>query len=432
MFLRFERTMTTDVHLALWVTVANAVILRMLFAPRPVTRRAAWSGCIAAGLAVGLALMSKGPVALAQTIIPLGLAATWQRWRRRGDRGIPAVPGNPCSRIGRGPLIVAAAVALLVALPWPIYVMSRMSGQVLFWYHEISRVSAIDDPADPPWVYLSLLVVLMPWTGLFLLGVAGECRKRLVDERGLMLVALVFVPIIIMLFFADKNDRYLMPMFAPAAVIAAVALAPAERTRDRDARAARWRGWMIAFTFAAVVVMTLGLAIAGATRMVQRANGDAGWWSWRLAAAVCAGGLVLIGAAWRIDRLGRRTLVPVAVIMMLSVQALSTWGYAQTARGRSDGKPLADVIVAALPADAQVWHYAPPDRFQKSPVDTSIYLNRTVTRIEDLKAIRGGDKPAAVIVHCREGQPMPPEMASWREIGTAEKNRGIWHVCVTP
>src|SRR5436309_2646008 len=58
LLLRFARAATTDVQLALWVTVANACLALAIFRGRR------WAGCVGAGAALGLALMSKGPVSL--------------------------------------------------------------------------------------------------------------------------------------------------------------------------------------------------------------------------------------------------------------------------------------------------------------------------------------------------------------------------------
>ncbi len=417
MFLRFARVETTDVHLALWATIANAVLVALLLRPR--TRP--WLGCIAAGLAIGLALMSKGPVALVETLAPIAVFLIWRRWRG-SDFAI--------ARIGWGPVIAGVIAAMAIALPWPVYVSTRMSGQVLTWYREVSRVGAIDEPADPAWVYLSLIPLLLPWSGFFVLGAVFLCQKKFGTARAVMLLAMVFVPIVVMVFFKDKNDRYLQPMLAPAALICAMGFL---RLGDpADAGAERWRRGMGHFTFAALLLTVVGLAVAGATPLVQRLDGSAGWWSWKLAAASSVAGSVIVLMGWRIDPSGRRTLLPVAVITMIGAQALLMYGYAQSPRGRSDGRPVADLIVAALPGDAEVWLYAPPGRFQKSPVDVPIYLNRVVTRTESVSDIIAKGKRAAVMVHCREGQTVPPELGGWQEIGTAEKNRGVWHVLVSP
>src|SRR5207253_2151870 len=74
LFLRFARGATTDVQLALWVTAANAFLALALLHDRR------WVGWLGAGAALGLAFMSKGPVAFVQTLVPFGLFAAW-RWR---------------------------------------------------------------------------------------------------------------------------------------------------------------------------------------------------------------------------------------------------------------------------------------------------------------------------------------------------------------
>src|SRR4051812_33066382 len=71
--LRFARYTTTDIQLALWVTWGN------VFLARAVLHGKWWSGCIGAGLALGLAMLSKGPVALVQSLLPIALYAIFSR-----------------------------------------------------------------------------------------------------------------------------------------------------------------------------------------------------------------------------------------------------------------------------------------------------------------------------------------------------------------
>ena len=97
MFLRFGRAATTDVHLALWVTVTNACLALAVF------RGKYWQGLLGAGATLGLAFMSKGPVAFVQTLAPFALFLAWRwivKWRtpsplysgeRAGVRGFPVI-----------------------------------------------------------------------------------------------------------------------------------------------------------------------------------------------------------------------------------------------------------------------------------------------------------------------------------------------------
>jgi hypothetical protein len=106
-------------------------------------------------------------------------------------------------------------------------------------------------------------------------------------------------------------------------------------------------------------------------------------------------------------------------------------GYANAERGRSDGRLIAESVVQSLPSDAPVWVFAEEGRFSRAPVDTVIYLNRVVAPTPDLGALPT-TRPIAVLVHCKPNQPMPPELQSWRVIGTSRMNQGVWRVCVPP
>src|SRR5262249_39433862 len=150
---RFGRSMTTDVHLALWVTIANAIFVALLFR-RSESRGNRWLLCITAGAAIGLALMSKGPVALVQTLLPLVIFLVWRHWRGKDFSS---------SGIGWGPIIAGVIVALAIALPWPLWVLSRMSDQIGKWYREVTRTGAIEDAGDPAWVYFALIPLVLPW-----------------------------------------------------------------------------------------------------------------------------------------------------------------------------------------------------------------------------------------------------------------------------
>src|SRR4051794_4731127 len=100
LLLRFGRYATTDVQLALWVNVANVGLAWA------VLRGRWWAGSLLAGAALGLAFMSKGPVCLLQTVLPVAVFAGWRRWSRGdcglriADCGLNALPSsNPQSEI---------------------------------------------------------------------------------------------------------------------------------------------------------------------------------------------------------------------------------------------------------------------------------------------------------------------------------------------
>ncbi len=405
-WLRFGRSMTTDVQLALWVTIANAFFVVGILKKRP------WLAATCGGAALGLALMSKGPVALAQTTLPLLAFVAWRRWGMKKPIAVhwPAV-------------IVAAVVALGIALPWPIVAATHLPGQARMWFREVALGGAKNDAYDPPWMYLAFLPLLLPWAGLFVLGLVGLWREK--SDRAVLAIALTLVPIVVMCCFTEKNDRYLLPMVAPGAVIAAAGFITVGNHRELNPL----RGVVMVFTWGFLVILALGLPLAGG--LFLRNTAGTTWWPIAHGASAAAVLLAIVAIAWRLDSSGRRTLLPAGAIVMLLTNAMMIHGYARSERGRSDGKPISDAIVAAMPADTPVWIYAEPGRFSRSPVDTVIYLDRIVVPVTDLSTL-ASDRPVAVMVHCRAGQTLPAALTNWRVIGTMPKNQGLWHICVPP
>jgi 4-amino-4-deoxy-L-arabinose transferase-like glycosyltransferase len=410
MFLRFGRAMTTDVQLAWWVALANVCFaLAVLKGWR-------WRGCVLGGLAIGLALMSKGPVALAQTVLPLAAFVAWRRWR------------NPASararRVGWAPVVAAVVAALAVALPWPLWVVLRRSGQIEFWFREVAQGGRADYGWDPPWVYLAILPLLLPWAGFVVLGLVRVVRER--SEEGVLAAALLLLPIAVMCCVNQKNDRYLLPMLAPAAAIGAM-----EFVRGGEGAQRAYR-WVVVGTWGALLLIAVGVPVAGAT-VLERADGGR-WWSAGVAAASAGVGVAVIAVGWFLGGEARvRGLIPAGVVLMLWTHGLLMHGYATSARGLSDGRPVADAIVAALPPDTEVWCYQAPGRFSRVPVDTTIYLNRTVRQAIDpttLPTTAGGNR--VMLVHRRRDEPVPAGMRDWKVIGTTQKNAGTWEVRLSP
>ncbi len=400
MWLVFGRSNSTDVQLALWVTVTNVCFAYALFTPRR------WIACIAGGIALGLALMSKGPVALVQTVVPLAVFATWQRsWTARQQR--PPI----------APFITAALIALIIALPWPLYVLSHNRGQLFNWWREVFRTSDEGLGRDPAWVYFSLIPLLVPWSGLLILGIVSAIWER--TQRSVLALALIIVPILIMGLFKDKAERYLLPMLAPAAVLCGEAL-----LRQRDDRYERAKSVALAFTWSSLAALAIGLPLAGL--LYEKTVSMQSWWNWPLALAFTAGaGLILI-VAWTQRRRGIAMMVVTAIVIMLAVQALFMHGYASSANGRSELKPLADAIVAAAPPDAEIWDYQPSNWWSRVPNDLGIYLNRTIRPIEALPSVSARFRSQVILIYVPDDAALPETFQDAKLIGQARRNKGEW------
>ncbi len=164
LFLRFMRAATTDVHLALWVTVTNLCWAAALMQNR--RRRIL---ILLGGVALGLALMSKGPVALAQTIAPFAFFAIWKAIADGHSR---------LHRLPWGAMLGSIVIALLIAVPWPAYVLLRLSGQLELWTKDVAGGGLVHHASNPFWQYATMIWGLLPWLWFFLLGVTRILRKR--------------------------------------------------------------------------------------------------------------------------------------------------------------------------------------------------------------------------------------------------------------
>jgi 4-amino-4-deoxy-L-arabinose transferase-like glycosyltransferase len=175
---------------------------------------AGWRAWLAMGLALGLALLTKGPVALAH-VLPLGLAAPfWAGPRRWGGWSIG--------------LSAATLTALAVLAAWALP--AALSGgdsyrDNLLWDQTLKRLGADGEHLHQrPWWWLAALfpIVLYPWAlwprvwrGLGRLPLDGGARLCLLWFLSVLLLVAV-VP--------SKQVHYLLPLLPPVALLVARAL----------------------------------------------------------------------------------------------------------------------------------------------------------------------------------------------------------------
>jgi 4-amino-4-deoxy-L-arabinose transferase-like glycosyltransferase len=219
------------------------------------------------GLALGLGILTKGPVALLH-VLPLALLAPW--WRRT----LLAQPATMApQRWGRwyAGIVVAVLIAAAIALAWA--VPAALSGgeafqREMFWSQSADRIATTSHHLRPPWFYLAaLLLLLLPWTLLPSVwrGVAALARVPATAPSGLRMAISWLVPVVLVLsVFRAKQPQYLLPEVPALAFIVACAL------RGRPAV----RRWETSVISAALVLCTAALLV-----YVQRPGSGAPWWS---------------------------------------------------------------------------------------------------------------------------------------------------------
>jgi 4-amino-4-deoxy-L-arabinose transferase-like glycosyltransferase len=189
-------------------------------------------GWTLAGLALGLGILTKGPIALLH-ILPAGLTAPW--WARA-----PRPPSWPRWYAG---LAAAVALGAALALAWAIPAAAhggRAYGDAILWHQTAGRMVRAFAHERPIWWYLPLLpLMVFPWSlwpplwrDLRTLAAApAEPGVRLAMAwLGVVLVGLALI--------SGKQMHYVVPLVPAFALLAARATAaanPAAPARRRDA-----------------------------------------------------------------------------------------------------------------------------------------------------------------------------------------------------
>ena len=230
--LTIARTALTDPALVLCTTAAVALLMT--------GRR---GSAAAAGVALGLGVLAKGPVA-PLVVLPAAAVAAWQAgrggWRR------PAI---------------AIATAVAVVLPWQLALLARgvwTAWAAEFVGHEtVARATETWHIGAPWWYYLPVAwAALFPWGTHLALAVAAclrgssaPCRTR----PQLPELAAVVVPLVAFSIATNKLPHYLLPALP---FLAAWLGRAADRLWEQDrVPAPRWA--------AALVALTGGGALAG-------------------------------------------------------------------------------------------------------------------------------------------------------------------------
>ena len=443
LFLRFSRPATTDVQLALWVTAANVFLAHAILTPRR------WLPLLSAAACLALAFMSKGPVALAQSLLP---AAAFVLWRRLVHPS--SLLSHPSTRRW-APISAATFLFLSLALPWFLYVALHPPVGLDIWTHwkqEVLRKDATQLPPDHPLSYLALLPMTFPWLIFFIGGLlvggralAHHTRRRPLHDPLLSLgVALNFflllVPILIMTLIRDRKERYLLPMLGPASVLIAAALLDHVRSwkarRDKAPSPSLHPSppWLenlaVIAHWSILGVVAILLPLAGATTLIPNMKTIAGspWYAWALAIACALIAAALLATGVLLHRRRPAILVPITVALMLLIQTLFLRGYMTSPDVQPDMRPLAEAL-SGIPGDPLHYGHRPGRR---PPEELAIYLNRTIIAATDVPNLPRTDHPQVLVIYQHKRDPAPATPDGWTPITHLQRKNDIWHAYLRP
>lgn len=207
LFLRNARLASYDTYLLAFSTFAIAAGLWALQCREKTPRRTpflvGWTAC---GIAIAAAFLTKGPIALVMSALPLGLIAL------TGPRKSLSVAG----------LVGALALSAILILPWYLFALSTVTaaGQIMGAEFRAERTEF-----QPPWYYLDLILFVAPWLlWLPAYWIAAARRRYDVRQPAIRVPMLWFLAIfVVMSIPAAKQQRYIIPILPAVGLLIASA-----------------------------------------------------------------------------------------------------------------------------------------------------------------------------------------------------------------
>jgi len=265
-----------DSVFSLFVT---ATIVASDIAYEPRTHRTRMILLALAGVACGMAFLTKGFLALAVPVVVIVPFAFWQGRLKL------------CLRTAWVPLIAA----FLVVLPWGILIHRREPDfwNYFFWVEHVARFTSPrgGQHPEPFWFYIPILIGgAMPWTPL--VGSVVRGLRHTNWSHPMMRLAICWLAPPFLLFSASRGKllTYILPCFPPLAFLIAVGWLACLRKDDTKGFIA---GVWVLMLGAGILLLALVVALLVVPGMVDALA----LWKWMLAAAGLLLWVVLCRAA---------------------------------------------------------------------------------------------------------------------------------------
>jgi len=277
-FVWAAQRVTTDVILTFFVLMAFYLYLRS-------TQQAKrwWLYFGASSLALGFALLTKGPVALLMLACAIVPYLVWQRnWKE----------------LLHWKWLAGLAIASLPVMAWLVPVVllkGRCVIDIALWREVIARAGGYEARGGIHYYLRSLPGEFLPWVVYLPFALIYVCQRP-GRSGAFRLVLWLAAALLVFSLLPAKADRYLIPLLPPAAITVAAYL------DERD----HWIGRVL---LALLLAASVGLAVCAARRPAML--------PWALGLAVPVGLASLAGwILWR--RMGYRAVLGAAVIGLVA------------------------------------------------------------------------------------------------------------------
>jgi 4-amino-4-deoxy-L-arabinose transferase-like glycosyltransferase len=366
-FVFFSRRILIDLLITLFMTLTVAAFA--LAERYPARRRAL---LILMYVAIGLGVLSKGPVAL---VLPAGVFVIWLLTERRlGDaRDLMVLPG--------------AAIVIAIVIPWYAAIYAQHGWEYIRLFFIDENLGRFQEPFTTArgfafFIPILLADILLPWAPLIVVPLIYAWRRLSPQEDPAgptrrLLWCWVVVIVVAFSFSASKQDLYILPVFpAAAALVADSLLATGWGAASRSMRLTLMLIALLCVIFAGVLMEWFAdgyYAIAAAPA---------------LAGLLAVTGLLAAGSIWRWQM--------VAGVLTLAC-GFTFFNYLFVARVLPDFERLKPVPPLAAIINAQA---GPDDVLASYNMDLPsmvYYTRRPVTRVGDLgQALRLFEDPRPV------------------------------------
>jgi hypothetical protein len=242
-------------------------------------------------------------------------------------------------------------------------------------------------------------------------------RKQ--DVRSPYPTIVLLTAILVMSCFADRKERYILPMVPIAAVVAAQS-ATAMLRRSKTALP-DWSHWAMLVAFALIPLI-------GLTSAVKTIDGGR-WFSPTFAISAAAIAFIIVLIGWLASHRHRFAMIVTPFVLMMLLQAVGVQGYAKTREGRSEMRPLAEFIRERYP-NAQVYNFRGEREEKRAPVDLSIYLNRPTLLVTDPATLPFSDHPQIYVIVRGKSDPEPQPATAWRFLHKVRRDKDWYYAFV--